>query len=155
MKQFEEIGIECCNLVIRREDIKKYGIEILNDERVHRIHDNCFRDNEEITELIIPTHITKLGLFSFSNCKNLTKVVVPDSIKEIPFCCFEHCKKLVNVELPNEIKLERKCFWQCVSLSDESKEIIPEEFIGKVEESEEDYSDYYDESEDYIEESDD
>ena len=29
MKQMKEIGIECCNLVIRREDVEKYGILII------------------------------------------------------------------------------------------------------------------------------
>ena len=123
MMKFKSIGIECNNLVIRREDIKQFGIEIINDSNVHRIHDNCFRDNLEIKgELVIPNHITKLGMFSFSNCTNLTKLVVPSTIKEIPYCCFEHCSQLVNVELPDDIQLERNCFWQCSSISKDIKE---------------------------------
>ena len=127
MKRFKEIGIECNKIVIRREDVEKYGKEILNDTRVHRIHDNCFRDNEEITELIIPNHITKLGMFSFSNCKNLTKLIIPTSVREIPYCCFEHCSSLKEVQLPDEIKFDWKCFWQCHSLSKKSKQLIPKE----------------------------
>ena len=124
MKQFEELGMKCFDMVIRREDIKQYGIEILNDLRVHRIHDNCFRDNEQITEMIIPTHITKLGKYSFSNCSNLTKLDVPTSIKEIPHFCFEHCKKLIDVQLPESVSYQRKCFWKCKSLTLETKRFI-------------------------------
>ena len=110
MKQFEEIGIRCDKVVIRQEDVEIYGNDILNDTRVCRIDDNCFRDNEEITELIIPTHITKLGLFSFSKCQNLTKVVIPTSIKEIPYCCFEHCYSLYEIKLPKFIKIHKNNF---------------------------------------------
>ena len=59
MKQFETIGIICNNLVIRREDVEEYGIMIINDSRVHRIHDNCFRNNQEFTEVLLLNHIKK------------------------------------------------------------------------------------------------
>ena len=139
MKQFEKIGIECPNIVIHKSEVYEYGIQIINDSRVKRLHDNCSRKNNKITELIIPSHITKLGMFSFSNCSNLTKLVIPSTIKEIPYCCFEHCSNLHDVifEDPDHIQLERKCFWQCHSLSEASKKYIPEECINSNEESEE------------------
>ena len=90
-------------------------LEIINDSRVHRIHDNCFRDNQQITEILIPTHITTLGQFSFSNCQQLTKVIIPSSVTTIPYCCFEHCYNLKELQLPNPIQLETNCFWQCHS----------------------------------------
>ena len=133
MKQFKEIEIECTNIVIRREDVKKYGIKIINDERVHRIHDNCFRDNMEIVDLVIPTHITQLGMFAFSNCQNITKVIIPSSVTTISYCCFEHCNNLKEIELPKDIELDWRCFTCCKSLSDKSKERIPNEFIEEVE----------------------
>ena len=138
MKQFEKIGIECNDLVIGEEDVKEYGIEIMNDSRVHRIHDNCFRDNQTITELIIPTHITKLGMFSFSNCSNLTKLIIPTSIKEIPYCCFEHCSNLKEVEIQDGIEIERKGFWGCINLPDSLKQKIPINFIEITENEEND-----------------
>ena len=121
------------NVVIRREDVEKYGMNILFDSKVHRIHDNSFRDNQHIEgELVIPTNITKLGMFSFSNCKCLTKVIIPSSVKEIPYCCFEHCKQLKEVELPKDIVLEPKCFWECPLL----KEIVKEEEHGEEDKEE-------------------
>ena len=116
--------IVCFNVVIRREDVEKYGFDIIYDERVHRIHDNCFRDNEDLVDLIIPSNITKLGRFSFSNCQNLTKVVVPSSIKELPYCCFEHCSLLTEIELPEGIKSEWKSLWECNKLSKQFKRKI-------------------------------
>ena len=74
-----------------------------------------------------------MGLFSFSNCQKLTKVIIPSSVTKIPYCCFEHCSKLVNIKFPENIELEIKCFWQCKSLSDISKENIPNEVIEENE----------------------
>ena len=107
MKRFKQIGIECENIVIRREDVQQYGKEIVNDSRVHRIHDNCFRDDQTITEMVIPTHITSLGMFSFSNCQNLTRVVIPKSIKDIPYCCFEQCSVLKKIDSYKIMKNEQ------------------------------------------------
>ena len=104
MMKFKSIEIECFNVVIRREDIEKYGIEILYDERVHRIYDNCFGNNDDLVgEFTIPSNIKKFGMFSFSNCSNLTLLIICSNIKEIPYCCFEHCSQLKEVELPEEI----------------------------------------------------
>ena len=87
---------------------------------------------EEITELIIPTHVTKLGMYSFSNCQNLTKIVIPSTIRTIPYCCFEHCSKLKEVELPDNIEMKDHCFSCCTQLSNESKSKIPNEYIEEV-----------------------
>ena len=103
----------------------------MNDSRVHRIHDNCFRDNEEVVELVIPTHINTLGMYSFSNCSKLTQVIIPTSIKTIPYYCFEHCSRLVDVRIPESIIFERNCFWKCNNLSQESKKIITDKFIDE------------------------
>ena len=120
------------NIVITREDINEYGIEIINDERVQRIHDNCFRDNNELKELIIPSHIRNIGMYSFSNCQNLTKIIIPSTITTIPYCCFEHCSNLKEVELPDNIEMKSHCFSCCTQLSNESKSKIPNEYIDEV-----------------------
>ena len=53
------IRIERTNLVIGKECIEKYEIEMINDERVLGNHDNYFRNCIEISKLLIPIHITK------------------------------------------------------------------------------------------------
>ena len=129
MMMFMSIEIECNNIVIRKEDINKYGIEIINDLNVHRIHDNCFRDNQNIVgEFIIPNNITKLGKYSFFNCSNLTQIIIPSSIKEIPYYCFDHCIQLQEVVIPENIIFKLHCFHNYISLSNESKNQIPENY---------------------------
>lgn len=126
MKHFEKIGILSPNVVIRQDDVKEYGVRIMNDNRVHQIQSNCFQNNLDLQgELVIPIHITQLGSYSFSNCKKLTKVVIPKSIKTIPDYCFEYCSSLFEVEIPERVQMRSGCFFQCLNLSEKSKEMIP------------------------------
>ena len=46
MIMFKSIEIECFDIVIRKEDVEEFRIDILYDERVHKVHDNCFRDTQ-------------------------------------------------------------------------------------------------------------
>ena len=125
MKEIEKKGITSTNVVIRREDVEKYGIEIIQDDRVKRISDNCFRENQEIIEMDIPTHITSLGLYSYSGCSKLRRITIPTSITYIPSYCFEHCTSLEDIIIPKNISYGMKCFHCCSSLSNESKQSIP------------------------------
>ena len=134
MKEIEKKGITSTNVVIRREDVEKYGIEIIQDDRVKRIADNCFRGNQEIIEMDIPTHITSLGLYSYSGCSNLRRITIPTSITYIPSYCFEHCTSLEDITIPTSISYGSKCFHCCSSLSDESRQYIPNDLITFEEE---------------------
>ena len=69
--------------------------------------------NMKIVDLVSSNHVTKLGLFSFSNCKGLSKVIIPTSITEIPYCCFEHCSKLKSIKLPENIFISSMGFYNC------------------------------------------
>ena len=114
--------------------------------RVKRIEDNCYRGNNEITEIIIPTHITQFGKFSFANCTKLTKVIIPESIKIIPYCCFDGCYELKEIEMPKEIQLKNHCFCSCELLKGNKQ--IPDEFIEEIkigEDEDENKNEYEDE----------
>ncbi|EDR29926.1 hypothetical protein EDI_233880 [Entamoeba dispar SAW760] len=126
MKQFENIGILCSNVVLQNDDIKIFGSNIMNDECVKRIDDCCFKENKDMHKLIIPKHIKRLGKFSFKDCTSLKSVSVPSSITLIPYCCFDGCSSLEKVELPKGIVFEEHCFCKCFLIKSES---IPNNFI--------------------------
>ncbi|BFU19307.1 leucine rich repeat protein, BspA family protein [Entamoeba histolytica HM-1:IMSS-B] len=126
MKQFENIGILCSNVVLQSDDIKIFGRNIINDEHVKRIDDCCFKENKDLHELIIPKHIKRLGKFSFKDCVSLKSITIPSSITLIPYCCFDGCLSLENVELPNSILFEEHCFCKCFLIKGKS---IPHSFI--------------------------
>ena len=130
---FKTIGIECNNLVMRKDDINQYGFDNVNDllKDVKRIEDNCFRNNEELKEFVIPNNITQLGQFSFANCYNLTKIIIPSTITLISFHCFDECVNLKDIELPQCVQFESKCFWNCSLLKNNG--IIPKEYIENIE----------------------
>lgn len=48
------------------------------------VRDSAFKDNSGIKTLVIPDHVTKLGVSSFSNMDNLEEVTIGDGITELP-----------------------------------------------------------------------
>ena len=59
----------------------------------------------------------------FKNCINLSKIIIPKSLTKLGNNCFENCVNLRNIELPNNlIEIGNECFKNCINLS---KIIIP------------------------------
>ncbi|MBE6683673.1 MAG: hypothetical protein E7595_05955 [Ruminococcaceae bacterium] len=57
----------------------------------------------EITSLIIPDSVTKLGHGAFSQCKSLTSVSLSYGLKEIGMMAFMGCEKLAKINLPSSL----------------------------------------------------
>ena len=104
---------------------------------------NLVKPYQEIIEMDIPTHITSLGLYSYSGCSNLRRITIPTSITYIPSYCFEHCISLEDITIPTSISYGSKCFHCCSSLSDESKQYIPNDLITFEDESDEEEFEFY------------
>jgi hypothetical protein len=51
----------------------------------------------------IPSSITSLGRFSFSDCIHLTSVIIPLSLTTIEICAFNACSGLTNVAIPSSV----------------------------------------------------
>ena len=70
-------------------------------------------DNTEITEIKIPSGVTKIGKNAFSGCTSITKVEIPDTVIDIGEGAFRGCTKLAEVKLPKNDtfkKLPDYCF---------------------------------------------
>ena len=100
-----------------------------------------YLNNNEITELTIPSDITEINDYAFTGCSSLTKVTIPDSVTEIGedafYCCdnltsvtipdnvtsigesaFSCCSDLTSITIPNSIKsIERGTFSYCYNLT--------------------------------------
>ena len=120
-KQFESLQMKCTNVVVRKEDITKYGINIIYSPSVKRLDDNCFRNNLQLNKLIIPSNITSLGQYCFAECSSLSYISIPSTITTIPYCCFDHCNKLQQIIFESKdittVTFEQNCFNDCSSLS--------------------------------------
>ncbi len=64
---------------------------------------NCFAENQNIEEIIIPNTVTRISRYSFQNCKNLKKLTLPDSITDVGFFAFSGCENLTDVTLPTTL----------------------------------------------------
>ncbi len=60
----------------------------------------CFTGDLELSEVIIPEGITKIGEGAFVMCSKLSWLEVPDGVKIIDFGAFDHCSSLQSLYLP-------------------------------------------------------
>ncbi len=74
---------------------------------------------KRITEIILPEGITRIGNFSFANCKMLKKIVIPKSVQEIGSYAFLGCSKLERVVIPDGTKIINEgAFFDCGKLKE-------------------------------------
>ena len=61
---------------------------------------NCFAENKNIEEIIIPNSVTRISDSAFRDCTNLKKLTLPDSITDVGYDPFYGCENLTDVTLP-------------------------------------------------------
>ena len=52
---------------------------------------------------IIPSSVTSIGNYVFSNCTGLTSIVIPSSVTSIGGYAFESCTGLTSIEIPSSV----------------------------------------------------
>ncbi len=58
-------------------------------------------ENTEITKLVIPEDVPRIGSYAFSGCSDLTSVTIPNSVTSIGYGAFYDCSGLEKVIVPN------------------------------------------------------
>ena len=78
-----------------------------------------FRDNQDITQVILPDTIAEIGIEAFSNCCNLESVNMPSALKEIGEYAFLNCYSLQGrVALPEGLEtLGKFAFAGCAGMT--------------------------------------
>ena len=72
-------------------------------------------ENTEITELIIPNSVTRIGSYAFRNCSGLTSVTIPNSVTSIGGYAFYGCYGLTSVTIPNSVtSIDERAFSDCI-----------------------------------------
>ena len=78
----------------------------------------------DLTEIILPKSLRKLGEGAFHCCSKLRSIVIPEGITEIPGMAFAACFELESISLPQSLKdIERCAFMSCYKLDNV---VIPE-----------------------------
>ncbi len=70
---------------------------------VRGIGDSAFSGCVWLTNVIIPSDVTKIGWYAFQRCQGLTNVKIPDGVTRIGFSAFSECSSLTNVVVGNSV----------------------------------------------------
>ena len=73
----------------------------IGDTVVKGLSDNLFKNNTNITSVILPDGITTIGDNCFSGCTSLNTVRLPKSLTSIGDLAFSDCTSLGKIDYPN------------------------------------------------------
>ena len=88
----------------------------LNLDGVRGVCDRAFYGCNEITSVVLPNSMTRIGYEMFANCTSLASVTIPNSVIEIDDWAFKNCSRLANVTLPDSVKDFGRAFQNCTGL---------------------------------------
>lgn len=85
---------------------------------VMEIASGVFYGATDITSVVLPPSITRIGERAFEGCTALTKVDFGKSLQVIGQYAFSGCRNLQSISLPNTTKeIHANAFWNCESLT--------------------------------------
>jgi hypothetical protein len=79
---------------------------------------NLYLNNQEITELVIPDSVTKIGEYAFDGCSGLNTVSIHNTLNEIGYHAFHGCTGLTRMNIDDLVA------WCGVSLSTVSNPLV-------------------------------
>lgn len=87
------------------------------EEGVTEIGSSVFSNYKNLTEVLIPGSVKKIGTYVFYRCTNLKKVSISNGVAEIGYGTFQGCSSLAEVYLPDSLtEIESDMFNGCISL---------------------------------------
>ena len=90
----------------------------------YNYYHRMYMNGKEITDLVIPSGVTSIGMNTFSNCTSITSVTIPNSVESIGWQAFENCSSLTSVTIPNSVSsIGYYAFSGCSSLKTVISEI--------------------------------
>lgn len=82
------------------------------------IGDNVFLARTNLTSVVIPGGITRIGTAAFRQCFGLTSVIIPDSVLTVANYAFFYCFGLTNVTIgTGTVSLGQNAFASCSGLT--------------------------------------
>lgn len=94
------------------------GTLYLPTDCAYQIATQEFQGRTDITDVVIPPNITRIGSGAFRNCTNLKRVTIQAPLEEIPYLAFSGCSKLTSIVLPSSLKtIGNVAFSECKALS--------------------------------------
>lgn len=70
-----------------------------------KIEDGEFAFREDITEVVLPSTLKRIGKSAFQECVNLESINFPEGLEEIGECAFCNCLSLSEPTLKASVKV--------------------------------------------------
>ncbi len=84
---------------------------------VVHLYNDSFRNNNNITSVVIPDTVTNVHMSAFWGCKNLKEVHFGSNVKFIGYSAFGYCSSLTEIRLPASLEeVSPRAFSDCTSL---------------------------------------
>lgn len=88
-------------------------------EGVERIGNQTFENWSKLSSVILPSSIISIGDYAFAGCMLLSTINIPDNVEHIGAYAFAHCESISNIEIPRKITtIEEGTFLTCTSLEE-------------------------------------
>lgn len=111
---------ECINLTsVQITNIANWcGIEFVNSTANPLYYaKKLYLNNNLLTNLNVPSGVTHIGNYAFSNCTTLTDAIFSNTVEHIGISAFEGCYNITQVTLPESITtVDSKAFYNCYKL---------------------------------------
>ena len=79
--------------------------------------DHFYLGDDEIVELTIPSDVSVISAFAFSNCRSLQRLYLPETLKEVGYESFIGCSNLIEVTVSKNVsKFGNSAFGACDKL---------------------------------------
>jgi len=92
--------------------------EVVIPSTVTKIDDMAFSGCSALESITIGNAVTSIGYMSFADCKSLKNIVIPDSVNKIGEYAFSNCTGIVSVTIGNGVtSIGNWAFSSCNSLS--------------------------------------
>lgn len=76
-------------------------------------------DNDQLTSVVLPETVKKIGAFAFEYNTSLVSIDLPDAVEVIPSSAFERCHSLKNIDWPANLKaIGPMAFYDCRGFTD-------------------------------------
>ena len=104
--------------IVEGGDVYYYDLYQFNHSYNNTIGNYAFYGCKSLTNVIIPSNVTKIGKDAFNFCESLTSVNIPSNVTDIGLAAFRNCTSLTSVNIPSSVTLiDYATFSDCSSLT--------------------------------------
>ena len=105
----------------RNQNIESYVIP----SSVTSIGDWAFSNCDSLSEIVIPSSVTSIGDGAFSFCRSLSEIVIPSSVTSIGDWAFSNCDSLSEIVIPSSVtSIGDSAFTNCKFQDNLKQELI-------------------------------